>query len=98
MCYMSERGQGHVGVRELRQNLSVYLARVKAGVVDRDRAWREVARLVPLNSGASTIERLIAEGRARPSNGSLADLALPPAVPGKPLSEILQELRDEEDR
>ncbi len=99
MCYMSERGQGHVGVRELRQNLSVYLDRVKAGEsLTVTEHGNEVARLVPLNSGASTIERLIAEGRARQSNGSLADLGLPPAVPGKPLSEILQELRDEEDR
>ena len=33
MCYMSEREPGHVGVRELRQNLSVYLARVQGGGV-----------------------------------------------------------------
>ena len=32
MCYMSEREQpARVGVRELRQNLSIYLDRVKAG-------------------------------------------------------------------
>jgi prevent-host-death family protein len=99
MCYMSERDQGHVGVRELRQNLSVYLARVKAGEsLTVTEHGNEVARLVPLGSGQSTIERLIAEGRARPSKGNLADLGLPPAVAGRPLSEILQELRDEEDR
>ncbi len=88
-----------MGVRELRQNLSVYLARVKAGeALTVTEHGTEVARLVPLSNGASTIERLIAEGRARPSKGNLADLGLPPAVAGKPLSEILQELRDEEDR
>ena len=49
MCYMAEHDHGHVGIRELRQNLSVYLERVKAGesltVTERG---SEVARLVPM--------------------------------------------------
>ena len=55
-----------VGVRELRQNLSVYLRRIDRGerfeVTDRG---RPVALLVPLPSGLSPLQRLIAEGRVR---------------------------------
>ena len=99
MCYMSEKQAGQVGVRELRQNLSVYLERVKAGEsLTVTEHGAEVARLIPMTQGGSSIDRLIAEGRARPSKGNLADLGMPPTVAGKPLSEILQELRDEEDR
>lgn len=99
MCYMSDRNQGHVGVRELRQNLSVYLDRVKAGEsLTVTEHGAEVARLVPLGSGDSTIERLIAEGRARRSIGNLADLGVPTTVVEPPLSDTLRELRDEEDR
>jgi len=53
-----------VGVRELRQNLSVYLARVIAGevleVTDRGHA---VAVLAPIVAGESIVNRLQREGR-----------------------------------
>jgi prevent-host-death family protein len=53
-----------VGVRELRQNLSVYLARVIAGevleVTDRGHA---VAVLAPIVAGESIVDRLQREGR-----------------------------------
>jgi prevent-host-death family protein len=54
-----------VGVRELRQNLSVYLARLKTGTVFRvtDRG-RPVALLIPLPEHSSAVDRLIASGRA----------------------------------
>ena len=56
MCYMESKRE-RVGVRELRQNLSVYLRRVAAGetleVTERKRA---VAILVPLPE-ASTPRR-----------------------------------------
>ena len=98
MCYMAERAPGHVGVRELRQNLSVYLDRVKAGesltVTERG---AEVARLVPVPAGSSTIDRLIAEGRARPPLRGPADLPAPQVLDGEPLSKTLRRLRDEED-
>ncbi len=47
---MSERErQGRVGVRELRQNLSVYLERVKAGEsLEVTERGQPVARLAPL--------------------------------------------------
>jgi prevent-host-death family protein len=56
-----------VGIAELRQNLSVYLRRVKAGerlvVTDRN---RPVAELGPPMKTESRLERLIAEGQVRP--------------------------------
>jgi prevent-host-death family protein len=56
-----------VGVRELRNNLSQYLERVRAGdevlVTDRGRA---IARVLPL-SGERTLDRLIAEGLVTPA-------------------------------
>ena len=84
MCYMSgtsaspaprSRSDSRVGVRELRQNLSVYLERVIAGesleVTDRGRA---VALLVPLRPGATVVDRLVASGRAIPARRQLGDL------------------------
>ena len=99
MCYMGERGVGHVGVRELRQNLSVYLDRVKKGEsLTVTEHGAEVAQIVPMPRPGSSLERLVAEGRARPASGNLADLGMPQAFDGPPLSATLQALRDEEDR
>ena len=101
MCYMSERDRpAHVGVRELRQNLSVYLDRVKAGeslVVTEH--GHPVARLGPNPSERlSIVDRLIAEGKITPATSDHRTLPPPPRIPGRPLSEILQEMRDEDDR
>ena len=56
-----------VGIRELRNNLSRYLANVQHGaevtVTDRGRA---IARVVPV-SGERTIDRLIREGAVTPA-------------------------------
>jgi prevent-host-death family protein len=92
MCYMSVRAAnrrrrsrlaGRVGVRELRQNLSVYLARVTAGetlqVTDRGRA---VAVLAPLPAAATVVQQLVASGRAIAATRGLEDL--PPLPPGTP--------------
>lgn len=88
-----------VGVRELRQNLSRYLAQVKDGesfaVTERG---REVARLTPSGPADSPIARLVAERGATMPRGNLLDRMresdLPPA--GPPYSEeILAELREE---
>lgn len=55
-----------IGVRELRQNASRYLARVANGeaieVTDRG---RPVARLVPVPAGESTLAELISSGRLK---------------------------------
>ncbi len=101
MCYMSEEtGPVRVGVRELRQNLSIYLDRVKAGeTLEVTEHGQPVAQLGPRPATpASIIDRLIAEGRITPATESHKDLPPPPKVPGRPLSEILQEMRDEDDR
>lgn len=93
---------GRVGVRELRQNLSVYLRRVEAGeTLEVTEHGHPVARLGPLPSRRlSVLERLIAEGRAIPgAGGDLASLGLPPAIGAGPaLSDILGAMRDEDDR
>ncbi|MHB8958812.1 MAG: type II toxin-antitoxin system Phd/YefM family antitoxin [Candidatus Limnocylindrales bacterium] len=98
---MSEReAPPRVGVRELRQNLSVYLDRVKAGeTLEVTEHGRPVARLGPRPvERPSTIERGIAEGWIAPPTSDHRTTPAPPRIPGRPLSEILQEMRDEEDR
>jgi prevent-host-death family protein len=102
MCYMSEMGRrpARVGVRELRQNLSVYLDRVKDGeTLEVTEHGVPVAELRPRHEDpVSAIDRLIAEGRITPAKYSHKDLTLPPVMPGRPTSEILQEMRDEDER
>ncbi len=100
VCYMSETHRpARVGVRELRQNLSVYLRRVEAGeTLEVTEHGRPVARLGPTPAEPmSVLDRLIAEGRATPGTGKIADLGQPIDLgPGPSLSDILRELRDEE--
>ncbi len=102
MCYMRDRINQlpRVGVRELRQNLSVYLRRVEAGeTLEVTDHGRPVARLGPRpTEPLSLIDRLIAEGRVTPATVDHRTIGMPPASPGRPLSEILQEMRDEDDR
>jgi prevent-host-death family protein len=99
MCYLSSM-QG-IGVRELRQNASRYLHRVKAGeTVEVTERGKIVALLVPPSRGHSTRHRLIAEGLLIPGSRQHPRLArLPRRVPvakGEPSSdEILDELREE---
>lgn len=87
-----------VGVRELRQNLSRYLERVKAGegfiVTERG---EEVARLTPSARYETPLARLIAERGATIPRGDLLETVppLPSPVPGPPSSEVLDELREE---
>ena len=89
---------GTVGVRELRQNLSVYLRRVKGGerlvVTERN---VPVAELVPLDADLDPIERMIAEGLLEPPTRSLRDLPPRIAVPGDPYAgtRALQEARED---
>lgn len=99
MCYMSWRTRATqtVGVRELRQNLSIYLDRVKKGealtVTEHGAA---VAILRPLPSAPTVLARLVAEGRATAPSRSIGDLPRPLNVSLRtPLTGILDELRDE---
>ena len=97
---VSDSQPTRVGVRELRQNLSVYLDRVKAGeTLEVTEHGRPVAELRPRPpEHLSIIDRWITEGRATPAKQSPQDLPYPPRVPGRPLSEILQKMRDEDER
>lgn len=85
-----------VGVRELKQNASAVLDRVRKGqsveVTDRG---RPIALIVPIPKPEDAIGRLIAEGLATPATGSLSDLPTPIRLPeGRLLpSEALAELR-----
>ena len=91
-----------VGVRELRQNLSVYLERIKLGETLRiTERGQPVALLTPLNGEMSRLDALIAAGRARPGRGGrLEDIepyVLPPD-PGRsatPATDALAEQREE---
>jgi prevent-host-death family protein len=87
-----------VGVRELRQNLSVYLRRVKAGerlvVTERN---LPVAELVPLDADLDPVERMIAEGLLEAPRGSLRDLPPRISIAGDPYAgtRALQEARED---
>lgn len=85
-----------IGVRELRQNASVYLRKVKAGEsVEITERGRLVAVMSP--PALSPSERLIAGGQVTLGAGTWADVQPLPADPdGLTLSEILRQMRDEE--
>ena len=91
-----------VGVRELRQNLSVYLRRIAQGetlrVTDHG---HPVALLTPIpTTGDSVLDDLEAQGRIRrPRSGRRRRPPVPlPPDGGPTLSEVLQHMRDEDDR
>jgi prevent-host-death family protein len=96
---MPRNRKDQVGVRELRQNLSVYLRRIQEDgasyeVTDRG---EPVARLTPLaDRSISGWDRLVADGRVTPASRAWDTLPPPRALRGRSLSEILQEMRDEE--
>ena len=99
MCYIlcvMER----VGVRELRQSLSVYLRRVRRGekfeVTERG---RPVAMLQPIVAADDPLARLEARGiPLRRGGGNLADLPPPASVElDRPLTEVLDESREDRD-
>lgn len=90
--------QDQVGIRELRQNLSVYLRRVANGeTLEVTDHGTPVALLSPLPA-MSGYARLVAAGKIARGHGRLAELPPPlPAIAGaKTLSEILEEMRAEE--
>ena len=95
----TEKPRDQVGVRELRQNLSVYLERVKAGeTLQVTERGQPVAQLTPLPAKPPDWwDEMIASGKLRPATRDLLDITpLPPAPPGeKTLSEHLQDLREE---
>ena len=91
-----------IGIRELRQNASRYIVLVKAGeTIEVTERGQPVALLTPLPKGdESPYQRLLREGKIIPATRNLRELPDPaPRVPGERLlSEILQAMRDEDDR
>lgn len=70
-----------MGVRELRQNLSKYLERVKRGErLEVTERGRPVATLEPIPPTTGVLERLIASGRVQPPSRDLL-AELPPRGP-----------------
>ncbi|HYT09065.1 MAG TPA: type II toxin-antitoxin system prevent-host-death family antitoxin [Mycobacteriales bacterium] len=91
-----------VGVRELRQNLSVYLRRIEKGETLRvTEHGRPVALLTPIrHTGDDVLDELEAQGLLERPRSRRRPLPPPvPLLPGEPtLSEVLQQMRDEDDR
>lgn len=87
-----------VGIRELRQNLSVYLKRVteEGETFEVTDHGKPVALLSP-RKGEDWYQAMVAAGRIRPAQGSIKDL--PPPLPARPgemtISEALREQRED---
>lgn len=89
-----------IGVRELRQNASRYLALVKAGeTVEVTERGELVALLAPPGGARSTRDRLVASGRLVPASSPSGRLRAPRPAPipaGEPTNqELLDAERDE---
>jgi prevent-host-death family protein len=87
-----------IGVRELRQNASHYLALVKEGqTVEVTERGELIALLVPPQRSQTARDRLIAAGRLIPATNPTGRSRAPrpvPVEPGQPSSqEILDEMR-----
>ena len=92
-----------VGVRELRQNLSVYLDRVKQGeTLEVTEHGQPVAQLGPRPARPTSIlDQMIADGRATPA--TFDHRQIPPPMPNphpgeSTLTDILLQMREEDDR
>jgi prevent-host-death family protein len=85
-----------VGIRELKQNASAVVARVRAGdsLVVTDRGV-PVARIIPM--GDLSLDDLVASGLAAAPSVSLDTMldAVPAGPPSTALSDILADLRDD---
>jgi len=97
MCYMVQ-DPSRVGVRELRQNLSVYLDRVKRGESLTVTEHGQVVAVLqpPPVATESRLAQLIREGRATPAKYPPSSMPKPLRLKRKlkkSLSEILQEQR-----
>ncbi len=90
MCVMDR-----VGIRELRQNLSVYLRLVMKGdSFEVTEHGRPVALLGPLPEG-TPLERLVRQGRVRPATRDLLELGPPRGRVSTRGSDALREGRED---
>jgi len=89
-----------IGVRELRQNASRYLALVKAGeTVEVTERGELVALLVPPQRSLTARDRLITAGKLIPATSPTGRLRAPrpvPIAPGEPTNEDLLAAEREE--
>ena len=93
MCYMDRSA---VGVRELRQNLSVYLTRVKRGATYTiTEHGHVVALLRPAPAMDDVVQRLVAEGRATPARKPGTQPKALRLKLNPPLSQHLDNLRED---
>jgi prevent-host-death family protein len=86
-----------VGVRELRQNLSVYLRRVKRGErLEVTERGEPVAVLAPIADEDDVLDRLERRGLLmRRATGSLAEVQPLKLELERPLSQLLEEMRED---
>lgn len=86
-----------IGVRELRQNASRYLALVKAGeTVEVTERGELVALLAPPGGARSARDRLVLAGRLVPATSPTGRVRAPRPVPIAPGEPTNQELLDAE--
>jgi len=89
-----------IGVRELRQNASRYLALVKAGeTVEVTERGELVALLSPPAAARNTRDRLVASGRLIPATSPSGRLRSPQPIPiadGEPTNQELLDTEREE--
>ena len=85
-----------IGIRQLRQRASEWVAKAKAGkvIVITDRG-KPVARLMPLTQNENVRNKLIDNGQLIPATAPRARLSTDDLVSGPPLTPILGELRSE---
>ena len=85
-----------IGVRELRQHASRYLAMVKAGAsVEVTVRGQLVALLVPPGATSAARDRLVTSGRLVPASAPFVTPGRRAASAGGAASATLDELRDE---
>ena len=89
-----------VGIRELQQHASQVLDRVVAGErVEVTRSGRLIAVISPPEFADQEYDDLVASGILIPGEGNLLDWSPLPARPDqRPLSEILIDMREEDER
>lgn len=84
-----------IGLRELRQSASAYIARVRAGeVIEVTVRGELVGRIVPASE--DTWDRLVEEGHVRLPRGAAPLVQIEPLDVGAALSEDLKRLREDE--
>lgn len=85
-----------MGVRELRQNLSKYLDRIKRGErLEVTEHGRPVAVLAPLPAQQNALDRLVASGRVMAPRGDLLSQLPPKGAVTRELTRTLDESRED---